>query len=978
MELKKYTYPKQTPTGSGTFADNLVGFQLVQGGGLTQGNFEFTESITEKVDRKFLIGAFSDPITLDTLQIDSITEAKSIIAKNFRVYPNFDLTNVTNFTQYGSLTKRLSVSVEKIIGYFPAAIEVNANRLDFTTGTTATNIIYDNVLNETTLDIDVSIIRNPFEIDFTVNSAINIASREVPVDNLRNLTNNYKKYSLFIDGLEYDIVYINPTTSLTVGTLTIYIYGNPFSGQSTSYSDLIIKPNSYYTEEAFNQNFDEVEKFLLNRLITPPYTASFQVPESLDDGTYYMSYKQVTWPLDGNWNLDIRTLSFDSYLNTLSQIAEEIDLYKTNLISRFLTTPSLKEFDTFTQKMEKIFQIYGRSFDEVKHFIDALAFMNSVNYNIQNDIPSQLLKNLAQTIGWKTNISPITNEDFLGSVFGNDATPEYPGYSRSLTPDELNYQYFRNIILNSAYLFKSKGTRKSIEGLMRLIGAPEALVEFNENIYLADQKINMSQFENKYASITGGTYVDLVPTLDPANVYSILGNVFTGVTLTPEIFAVNTTREDYPVDNEGYPMMPQSSDSFFFQKGAGWFESTPEHRSPEIINYSKSVFTGQNYNVQTSLEPFTYGEKYLERYRKFPFIDNGFNIYKVEDNKKSWVEVIDNNRLSFDGNFNAKYETLDDRLIINVKNVDLFLNPSQGLIYDVWVMSNKYDYPIPESGFTAPLPSPYGVDWTVINPQPKKKTFFEFAQTFWQNMINVRDRQFNTDGKTSGYPLLQKIYWMYLESGQAINVPNDNFTYKTMVEYVNKLGTYWIRLVEQMVPATTIWNGGIKYENSLFHRQKFVWRRQAGCQIIPIPCEPCNLTTEIYPKDCFLSTGTCPVFPNKTFYNILYDTLINNNIGANCDTTTIQSEWYYKLTIGGVTVINNKFFDGVGLINTNSVPSDNDWLNAIDDSLSNLFNYGLWYEISGGDILFWNLTCEPSLTTVNIDVGINFTITCTS
>lgn len=976
MSIKKYTNPPQTPTGSGTFADNLVGFQLVQGGGLTQANFEFTESITEKVNRQFLIGSFSDPITLDTLQIDNLAEARAIIAKNFTVYPNFDLTNVTNFTLYGSLNKRLSVSIQKIINFFPAAIEVSQIRLNFTTGSTATNILYDSVLNETSFDVDVSVIRNPFEIDYSTNSSVNIAAREIPVHYIRNFTKEYKKYSLFINNSEYEVVYITPTSTLASGLMKLYVNGNPFSGQSVSYDTLVIRPSTYYTEEAFTQNFDEVEKFLLNRLINPPYTASFQTPETADDGTYYMSYKQVTWPLDGVWNLDIRTLAFDAYLGNLSEIADNIDQYKTNLISRFLTTASLKEFDTFTQKVEKIFQIYGRSFDEVKHFIDALAFMNSVNYNIKNDIPSQLLKNLAETIGWRTNISPITNEDFLGSVFGNDTTPTYPGYSRAMTPDELNYQYFRNIILNSAYLFKSKGTRKSVEGLMRLIGAPEALVEYNENIYLADQKINMSQFDKKYASISGGTYIDLVPALNPSNVYSILGVVYTGVTLSPTIETVNTTRVDYPVDDEGYPMMPQASDSYFFQKGAGWFESTPQHRSPEIINLTKSVFTGQNFNIQTSLEPFTYGEKYLERYRTLPYINNGYSIYKVEDNKKSWVEVVDNNRLSFDGNFNARYETLDDRLVINVKNVDLFLNPSQGLVYDVWVMSNKYDYPIPESGFTAPYPSPYGVDWTVIDPQPKKKTFFEFAQTFWQNMINVRDRQFNTDGKTSGYPLLQKIYWMYLQSGQAINVPNDNFTYKTMVEYVNGIGTYWVRLVEQMIPATTIWNGGIKYENSLFHRQKFVWRRQAGCRIIPIPCEPCTLTSEIFPYDCFRSQTTCSVFPSKTFYNLLYDALINNNVESNCDTTTIVSEWYYVVTINGDPVINYKFFDGNGLTNSNSAPSDNDWLLAVNGALSSIFDYGLWYEISGSDIIFWNLTCESINQSINVDVGINFTISC--
>ena len=83
----------------------------------------------------------------------------------------------------------------------------------------------------------------------------------------------------------------------------------------------------------------------------------------------------------------------------------------------------------------------------MKKFIDALAFMNSVNYNVGNDIPSQLLTNLAQTLGLNPNISPITNENFLTSVFNPNSTQIYPGQSKPDTPTELNYQYYRNIIL---------------------------------------------------------------------------------------------------------------------------------------------------------------------------------------------------------------------------------------------------------------------------------------------------------------------------------------------------------------------------------------------------------------------------------------------------------------------------------------------------------------------------------------------------
>jgi hypothetical protein len=82
-----------------------------------------------------------------------------------------------------------------------------------------------------------------------------------------------------------------------------------------------------------------------------------------------------------------------------------------------------------------------------------------------------------------------------------------------------------------------------------------------------------------------------------------------------------------------------------------------------------------------------------------------------------------------------------------------------------------------------------------------------------------------------------------------------------MIEYVNGLGDYWIRLVEQMVPATTIWNTGVKYENSIFHRQKFVWRRQAGCNLVPARCNPCATIAPIFPFDCASFSTTCPIYP---------------------------------------------------------------------------------------------------------------------
>ena len=189
---------------------------------------------------------------------------------------------------------------------------------------------------------------------------------------------------------------------------------------------------------------------------------------------------------------------------------------------------------------------------------------------------------MAATLGWEPNVSPITNENFLDSVFGQTNTPTYPGYTRALTPTGLNYQFYRNLILNSGYLFRSKGTRKSVEFLLRLVGAPESLVEFNETIYLADQRINMEQFTTQFAQISGGTYANNVPSLAAGQTYKIQGQTYTGFTSTTTYEQVRLGASDYPVDILGYPSAPPDTEDYFFQKGAGWYESTPQHRSPEI------------------------------------------------------------------------------------------------------------------------------------------------------------------------------------------------------------------------------------------------------------------------------------------------------------------------------------------------------------------------------------------------------------
>ena len=188
IKTTKYFYPPRPGSGAGTFSDNIVGLQTVEGGGLTQGNFEFTTSVVEKVNRRFNVGAFSEPVSLGDLDIDDLAQSRSIQATQFRVYPNYDVSQVLNFSMYGSLAKRFQVSITKIINYFPASLDVQFSNLVFDTGATAVNISYDSVMDETYFEVNVNRINNPFDIDYSVSAATNLNVRELEVSQYRNLS----------------------------------------------------------------------------------------------------------------------------------------------------------------------------------------------------------------------------------------------------------------------------------------------------------------------------------------------------------------------------------------------------------------------------------------------------------------------------------------------------------------------------------------------------------------------------------------------------------------------------------------------------------------------------------------------------------------------------------------------------------------------------------------------------------------------
>lgn len=901
--------------GADFFGDKLVGNQFVDGSSqFTLGNFEIKSNVNQKDSRSFSLGNFSEPISLETLNIKSSEEARILASNRLEVFIKYSRSKITNFTLYGSLRERLKVAVNNVIKQFPAALVFKKIRdwSDYNSGNTATNISFNASTNKTNISLHLYNVFNPFSIEYT--QVGNLYTDE-NISSLRNLSIEYKKYSLYYKNVEYPLTFLTPTTGNTsIGNLNIVVEGNPFSGASVTTDSFYLKPNTLTTEEVFDK-MEDVEKYLVERTTNPLYTATFDQPRETSTGKIVKSSVSVTWPSTDNWNLIINGGLFESYLAKLYDIADTYDSYKTNLVSRFLTTAALKEFDTYDEKVDKILKIYGRSFDEIKKYIDGLAYMANTTYDGINNIPNELLKNFAQTLGWGTP-SAIKSEGFLDTIFKRSTAVEYGGLAQNQTPTELNYELYRRLLANTAYLFKSKGTRRGIEFMLRFVGAPEALIEFNEHVYVAGQPLNMREFRNYELKISGGTYTEEVPVL---NTYfsAATNNTFPAVVITGYTFgyetitkSTNIIPEVLPVDKDGYPTVPRYGADSYFQSGAGWFEETTEHQGKKVIDYENSVFTGNTPFVRTKLNQFSYGEPYLELYRKFPDSKLGFPIVRTVDNKKSWVR-----KNSYQQRYlnlpdrGTNYQTQNDKLVINVKNVDIFLNIGQGLEWDVWNFSKKYSCPFGPNALGSPYPGVGGPDWTEIIADASKLSFFEFAQKFWTVLINVKNRQTIDDGHAGGYPTLLSIYLDYLKSDQTCGIPSNKYTYEKMIAYVENMGDYWVRLLEQLVPSTTIWQGGIKYENSIFHRYKYAYKHEPLCDDL----------------ECFGSFVHC-------CYPIANDILVDATL--ECGGLAFSgATWQNKITLGGTVYTGNTYYSSTTITD---IPSTDIWLDDMVEILSGI------------------------------------------
>ena len=615
------------------FSPDVVGFAVDEGGTtlFTNGNFSISTNLDPKPDVVFKQGAKSKYFTLDDIEDDS-DETK--ILKNIKTKLNLDLSNPLSYIWYGSTSEFVKASLENIFINWPAAIYVD-NKFGAISGDNITNYVYDSTKDQSTFNISTNYLSNPYSIKYSKSDEI--VGTEKEVNPLRNFTLEYKSYIIENGNIKRKIINITPPVQSTNDILKLTVEGNPFPQltgiiipQYTIFSPpqngsipFLIKPNDTKVTTFFS-GLNPLQNNLLNRDNYPNYKSIIISPKISDQGVVITTKETLSFPiLDDGYNLNFFDSYYLEYLDKLNIVGENYDKTQTDLIVRKYTAEVINSFDTVPrgdgndlvlngEKATKLLRIYGVSFDEVKKFINGIKFAHVVTYNKKNNIPDTLVKELCMMLGLDP-VTFVTTNKLNETLIPINGQGEFSGTSKSLSNSEVDIELYRRLILNLAWLWKSKGSRKAIEFLFRFIGAPEALVKFNEYIVIADKPLDMDKLKDLLFLYTGEVDTKFIPYDDngfpnppkSGSIVPINFDVFTGTT---------TGTTPTPIFKE-----------LWFQKAGGWYRETLGSNTQTILN-------GNNPHVGK----YDGGNEYLDYFQQcyVPGFSSSTNVDIIEFTNK--------------------------------------------------------------------------------------------------------------------------------------------------------------------------------------------------------------------------------------------------------------------------------------------------------------------------------------------------------
>lgn len=398
---------------------------------------------------------------------------------------NLPKNDPLSYSYFGSFYTEVANSINDITENFPYAL------LSYNGGTGAT--IYDyvtsfnNITGKKTATFKILYSTLVNQGNIIVNSGSSITSALSLADDFTGFAIQMSAQTSSATTKVVDIISYN----FSAGTnayleFTINDFLEYITGTNTVFPVYIRPTEKRFAE--YKMNLSKLENNLL-------YGQKLLVP-NVDTDTSETEQTFV-WPttIDG-FSPDSFGSSFEAYKKSILKSAADIDDAKTNIMLKTMIPESYTEMDSENSIYKSTVQAYAHEFDEIKHYIDSIAYAHSIEYDGEESLPKKFMFKFSNLLGWK--LSDSFSEIDLFQYLAGDSDGNGLSYS------QFNIEIWKRILININWLYKKKGTRDALQFLFKLLGAPDCLVELDEFIY----KINRVASNTSNSAFTNSNKVN--------------------------------------------------------------------------------------------------------------------------------------------------------------------------------------------------------------------------------------------------------------------------------------------------------------------------------------------------------------------------------------------------------------------------------------------------------------------------------------
>lgn len=317
--------------------------------------------------------------------------------------------------------------------------------------------------------------------------------------------------------------------------------------------------------------------------------------------------------------LNIRTSDISEFIIEYQNSGSDYDRQNANIITSYVPENFLiLESENNTKVMENFLYVMARHYDSIKLHIDQFINILTVKYGDYNQAPDQLLDVVGKFFGWEFT-GNFLNADAFQYLLGKNVYHNTDSNKELETKlYQVKYEFWRRVLLNLMYFYKTKGTRESIKALLRTYGVNENFVRIKEYGTLPDVGIRTNRIKAEksvYAlgigsgSLTGSVSSDF--STDQTGSFAVEGRFRFPLTSSANIQAteISGTLMKIGVDN--------ASENIYLQYQK---DSLGSHTGTLILSSSD----GTNYFTMSNVGIFN---------------NDWYNFYVVNDHASSSVRL---------------------------------------------------------------------------------------------------------------------------------------------------------------------------------------------------------------------------------------------------------------------------------------------------------------------------------------------------